>query len=437
MVMHQIGWLVLGVVVLAGCGGGTADATDATDTTDATTKIWESAFTPGLEMRGELRIVRLKGTPYEMGRQHAEFLRDEIIEGGAFVDSSYLSLLETMSNEYGFVAEAETQSYPDILDECRGMADVLGDQGWPLSRCLTLAYGDVVLAHVEAGQVACSQFVATGDATGGGEMIHGRNLDWSNIEFMLDYPVLFVRHPEGRIPYMTVGFPGSVATYNGMNAAGMVVATNMNSTKNDLDRVGRSEVQLVNELLSSVTSLDEARQAIASTDHTAAVIMVVSDGPQRQAAVAEITANHLAFRELDATGIAFATNHFLEASMQEWGVPGGPTESTTARLRRLEQLLTVGGEDSLHGHIDVAAGVSVLRDTYNPVRDKEYPPTQFDNGNTIANNACIYSMVFAPERRTVYLAQGGFPVPTGTYVGLSLDELLGIDTQTPVPAQVP
>ena len=76
--MHRIGWLVLGVVVLAGCGGGTADATDATDTTDATTKIWESAFTPGLEMRGELRIVRLKGTPYEMGRQHAEFLRDEI-----------------------------------------------------------------------------------------------------------------------------------------------------------------------------------------------------------------------------------------------------------------------------------------------------------------------------------------------------------------------
>jgi len=429
--------LVLAALLMAAvaCGGGADGVSDATDSAELQT--WNSSFEPGIEVRGDVQIVRLKGTPYEMGRQHAEFLREELIEGAAFIDSSYLLLLEQIGEEHGFIAEAEAQSFSDILEECRGLSDVLGNDGWPLSRCLALAYGDIIMASVEAGLLACSQFVAAGTATGGGELIHGRNLDWSNIDFMLKYPVLFVRHPEGKIPYVTVGFPGSVATYNGMNAAGLSLATNMNSTKNDMDRVGRSEVQIVNEILSTASSLDEAKSIVAATDHMAAVIMTMADGDRNVATVAEITATHLAFRDLNSDGVVYATNHFMDPTMVDWGVPAGPEDSSTARYQRLQDLLTPGGEDSVYGSVDVATGVSILRDGHNPITGKDVPSTQFDDGKTIANNACVYSMVFAPKRRTIYLALGGYPVPTGTYKGFSLDELLGNSGLAPEPAEVP
>lgn len=38
--------------------------------------VWESWYEPGVEKRGAVWVLRLKGSFYEMGRQHANLMRD-------------------------------------------------------------------------------------------------------------------------------------------------------------------------------------------------------------------------------------------------------------------------------------------------------------------------------------------------------------------------
>ena len=406
-----------------------------------TQEVWRSNFEPGVERRGRFLILRLKGTPFEMGIQHGTFMREEIREGSAFIDQSQLALLEPLAKTYGFLDDAIAQSYPAIIEECRGMAQVVSDVGWTFERCLALAYGDVILEWLQNGDLSsqsCSQFIVTRGATVSGTMLHGRNLDWDKIDFMLKYPTLIVRHPEGRIPYVVVGFPGNVAPYNGMNAAGISAATNEANSKDDIDRIGRSDVQLLNEVLATATSLADAKALIEETDHMTATIMVVADGRTDSGAVFEMTATHLSQRDLSSDGVVFATNHFIGAETAPHGYVEKPDASTISRFARLKELIAPDGSATLYGQFDPSSSVRVLRDHHNPLTGQDVPRDQFDGGGTIANNGCIYSIVFAPKQRVLWIAAGEVPVPMNPYVGFSLDELLGLENPTlPSPPEIP
>jgi len=418
----------------AGGGGGQPDVGQP-DAVEA----WTSSFTPGVEKRGQFLVVRLKGTPYEMGVQHATFLREQLLEGVQYIEGSELGLLEQVADQWGFTEEAMAQSYPAVADECRGMADVLADKGWTFKRCILLAYGDVILEWVKSGKLsesACSQFVVTRGATADRGMLHGRNLDWDRIEFMVKYPTLLVRHPADRIPYVVVGFPGCVAPYSGMNAAGLSGATNEADSRDDIDRVGRSHPQMLSEVLSTARSLAEAKALIAAADHMTATIMVLADGRSDEAAVFEMTANHRSVRELSKDGVVFATNHFIGEETAPHGYVSSPTASTYSRFERLSELLSPASP--LYGTLDPASAVGILRDHHNPLTGEDAPPDAFDNYGTIANNGCIYSIVFAPKQRVMWVAAGEPPVPLHKYVGFSLDELLGLPgAKAPEPAELP
>jgi hypothetical protein len=91
---------------------------------------------------------------------------------------------------------------------------------------------------------------------------------------------------------------------------------------------------------------------------------------------------------------------------------------------RLSQLLTPGGQDSIHGQIDAEQAIAVLRDRYNPLTQETHPIDLFDGGGSIANNSTLQSVIMLPEERTFYVALGEPPVPYRTFEGFSLDELL-------------
>lgn len=444
--------LVLAAVILPGCGrGGALGGTDATPDPDASEvlpdrssdpaaghdagadatgdpcgpPVWDSWYEPGVEKRGPVWVLRLKGSFYEMGRQHAALMREALIEGVATIESSELGLLEPMMKAMGFLDEAHAQSYDSVFEECRGMADVLGAEGWTLDRCLSLAYGEVFLEHLKAGGPGCSQFVVTGAGTRDGVMVHGRNMDWDRIEYLLKYPVVIVRHPEGRIPYAVVGFPGCVAPYNGINAAGLSVASNEANSDNDLDRVGRSHVQMIAEVLGTATGIAEARAFLEAQDHMTAEILVVADGAHDTAAVFEMSASHLGVREMGEDRVVFATNHFVDPAMVPYHLAYGPGKSSMTRYQRLGQLLLPGGEETRYGTFDPAQAVRVLRDRHNPYTGEDAAVDLFDGAGTIANNGNIWSIVFVPGRGEFYAAAGPVPVPMNPYVGFSMDELLG------------
>ncbi len=449
--------------ILAGCSGSSSDPVDRVDAVDAVEAVEVvdavdtidavdavelheafdpalTSYTPGVEVRGNVKILRLKGTPYEMGRQHAQFLHDELVEGAQFLQTDPdFSLLEPLAVENGYIDEATAQSYEAIREECRGMADVAGAEGWTYERCIALAWGDVILENVGLGSISCSQFIATGAATGGGEMVHGRNLDWDKIDFLLQHPTLIVRHPTGKIPYVVVGFPGNVATYNGINAAGISCGSNQNHAKpEELGRAGRSEIQMLNEILANATSLADIEAFFATEERTVGNNLVFADGDHDTGAVFEMTKYHLAQRKMDATGVVFATNHYIVPDMVQYGVEVPAGKSTRSRFARLEELLLPDGRETLYGTLDLASAVTVLRDRYNPLTMVTAPEDAFDDQGTIANNGCVYSIVFAPKRRAFWLASGDLPIPMNPYQGFTLDELFGDpDAPAPDPAQIP
>lgn len=398
-------------------------------------------FEVGREEQGHIHVVRLAGTPYEMGLQHGELLADGLAEGVEFVETDqFFSLALALAQAEGFVEEAEQNSYPEIYDTCRGMAEAArraGVPGWTIDKCLLLAYGEVLIEHLSTQLGGgCSQFVARGPATVDGKLIHARNLDWGDISYMIDHPTVFVRRPEGQIPWVMIGFPGAVAPYSGISGA-LSIASDENDALSDIDRSGSSHQQMMLRIFQEQDSLAGAQAFLESQDHLTAESFMVTDYAEQTAAVFEMTANHMGIRRLEQDGVIWMTNHFVHPDMAELHRPTFDGDSTKNRFMRLEQLLSPGGQDSLYGQLDVAAAVSVLRDTYNPHTGVTHPPGLFDGGASIANNAALHSMVFVPERRVFYLAAGSIPVPPRSFVGFHLDALLGIDPDArPDPAQI-
>ena len=385
------------------------------------------------EERQGIHVLWLVGTPYQMGYQQGRLMARELAEGVEFLQNDPMfSLFLPLARSQGLTEDARSYSYPEVVEECRGMAEgaaTAGVDGWTEEACLALAYGDVIIAFLnEMLGGGCTQFVAAGTATGGGRMVHGRNMDWDRLSYLIDHPTVIVRRPKEGIPFVSVGFPGNVAPYNGLNAEGLALASNNNGANPELDPNQRGRpghTQMIYQALYKSRTLEQVESFLRSQEHARATILVASDGKSREAAVFEISPSHLAVRRPGKEGLIYATNHFLDPQMDQYdNEPDKPQDSTVCRLERLKQLLEPGGPESLYGKLDLERAVGVLRDRKNGCTGEVYPPEEFDTNGSIANNGAIWSMVFLPEERTLYLAAGQPPVPSHQYLGFSLEELL-------------
>jgi hypothetical protein len=445
--------LITALIGLFGCdsdgddAGPSADTTTAMDTTVTEVEpdvpdgppTWESDFEPDVELRDGVWVLRLKGTPYDMGVQFATLMRDQLIEAVEIMENTdELSLMEPIAKAMGFIEDATEMSYPWAVEECQGMADVLGDEGWTYDRCIMLAWGDVIIEHLQWELNFCTQFVAAGDATADGELVHGRNLDWSDwdaIDFLLGNPTIIVRHPEGRIPTASIGFPGNVTPYTAISMAGLSMASNdADAVKESIDRTGRSHVQMVREVLETQTSLTDAETFILSEDHMVSELLTLADGNAKAAAVFEMTGAAQAVRHLDTNGVVWAVNHFIEEATAAHALPLPPGQSTHQRHDRLSALLGAG-EGSLVGQIDATVATGLLRDRVNPIEQTDCPVDAWKTCVSIGTNGAVHGVVFLPGRRHFYVALGQTPVLSNPFQGYSMYSLLGLED--PAPLDVP
>jgi len=446
--------LVLTLFALAACdsaddGAPAADTTPAADTSMDTAApdtepdvpptgppTWESDFEPDVELRNGVWVLRLKGTPYDMGVQFATLMRDQLIEAVEIMENTQeLSLMEPIAKAMGFIEEATEMSYPWAVEECQGMADVLADEGWTYDRCIMLAWGDVIIEHLQWELNFCTQFVAAGDATVDGELVHGRNLDWSEwdaIDFLLGNPTIIVRHPEGRIPTASIGFPGNVTPYTAISMAGLSMASNdADAVQESIDRTGRSHVQMVREVLETQTSLADAETFILSEDHMVSELLTLADGDAGDAAVFEMTGAAQAVRHLDPNGVVWAVNHFVEEATAAHALELPPGQSTHQRHDRLGALLG-RGDGSLLGQLDVEVAAGLLRDRVNPINQTDCPVDAGKTCVSIGTNGAVHGVVFLPGRRHFYVALGQTPVLSNPFEGYSMYTLLGLEDPAPL-----
>lgn len=437
---------LMALTILAGCGddddddnnsddSGDDDDDDNDDNNDDDT----GPIDPHREVYENFTVVWLTGSPYQMGVQHGELLHDELAAGVDWLNSMHLiDLLIPVAKALGLYDLAMSNSYPDLIEECNGLVDSAGDVGWSMELCMLLNFGDVLVEFLSTGfppatalSPGCTELAARGDATVDGKLYHGRILDWDRIEYLIDYPVIFVRQPSDGIAHTFIGFPGNLSPYSGMNTAGVSVASNEATPLDNSqhDRTGRSHVQLVAQLLKHAHNLDEAKQMVLGLDHMTVELIMVTDGPNKEAAVFEMTSTAVGVRELE-DDVLWATNHFVAPETADLDEdPAG--SSSTLRYDRAQQLLAPDGQDTRYGEIDPEVMIEIMRDRINPYDGTQSPADTFDNNLGLAVNGAIYQIVFDPADLLFWVAAGAIPVPLQPFVGFSLGELLELPGSVP------
>lgn len=392
---------------------------------------------PHVEKISGFNVVWLAGTPYEMGVQHGELLHDTIAEAVKFIEADLtLAAIPMIAKDMGLIDLAEANSYPDILDECRGLVDAAGDTGFTMDYCLVLNFGDVLLEMISHGipdadsGPGCSSVIANGEATGDGRLLHARNLDWGgmNIAIIHQHPVIFVRQPADAIPHMYVGFPLNLSPYTGMNVAGISIGSHEIEPAGPAEQssTGRSHVQMLAQILKQADSLDAVRTFIHDEEHMSAELFSVSDGDSGTGAMFGMTASAIGERQPEE-GLIYATNHFLHPDMQEKDSPS--SNGSLNRVIRLQQLVDKGGEQTYWGTLDETALAMIMRDPIDPSvgvaeTEESLAAKNWDNDGSLGANGPMHFVIFDPARRLFYVNAGTIPLHKQPYTCFSLEELL-------------
>ncbi|GAB4368298.1 MAG: hypothetical protein Kow00121_07330 [Elainellaceae cyanobacterium] len=394
---------------------------------------------PHREDQGNIKVVWLQGTPYEMGYQHGQYLHDEI----ASIGEEVLGVLRFTGKGLALGRFAAKRSYPAIVEECQGLSDATKDIGMTLDACLVLAYGDVyqeIFSYTLPNVLfwdGCSQWVATDDATANGRLYHGSSVDNDNkpIDYIVNNPVVFVRQPNDGLPHVFITYPGVLWPNWGLNAAGITLGldTAHPDSADELTLGGGSNVQIMAQILKTATSFAEAREIMETQPRVRANLIMIADGKSKQAGVFEFTGKSLEVRELQENGVLYMTNHFVLEEMYD-KQPLPPGESSTSRFDRFAQLMEPAGPYSYYGQIDPTVMAQIGRDRVNPYTLQASSFDVFDDDASPGGNGSLRQGIYEPETLRLWVAGGPPPVPENPFVCFSLGEMLGFPNAVPCEA---
>ena len=249
-----------------------------------------------VESREGLRIVHLSGTPYEMGRQHGEALREDVRASVRQVLGYFRSYLRIPGIRAWLVnwwlddAWHQAQPFipPQYLEEFRGLSE---GSGVPMAELYRLH-------AIPDRTYSCSSFAAWGRATAGGRLLHTRNLDWNIRAGIQQFAVVFVVHPTGKHAFVSVGWAGFIGVLSGINDAQLSIGQ-IGAETADATFRGEPMAFLMRQALEEADDVDEAAALIQAAHRTVGVNYVIADAKARRAVALETTHRHARVFEAD------------------------------------------------------------------------------------------------------------------------------------------
>lgn len=138
--------------------------------------------------------------------------------------------------------------------------------------------------------IGCRQFVAWGEATAGGALLHARNLDW------VDYPgkPLHREHtivdvtPEDGHRHVLLTWPGLTGAITGANERGLIVAYNQLPGGNRVGRLAEPTFFVLRRVLRTCADLESAIAAFTKVRPLDDGSIMLSSSKEKAAAVVEI-----------------------------------------------------------------------------------------------------------------------------------------------------
>ena len=229
-----------------------------------------------LEMVDGTRVMYLKGTPEEMGRQQGVLMKKQIhnlvdrILYGVGVGSS----LPKGKWFFGEIEDAQSRLAPFIdpryLREMDAIALATG-----------LEKEEVRLANFFPELFHCSGFALYGEATTGGRMYHGRVLDYLRGMGLEQNAVVMVIQPDKGHAWVNVSYAGFIGSITAMNEKHIAIGEMGGRGEGNWD--GKPMAQLMREVMEKAGTIDEAVDIMRQGPRTCEYYYVISDGKSKRA----------------------------------------------------------------------------------------------------------------------------------------------------------
>ena len=229
-----------------------------------------------LEIIDGTRVLFLKGSPREMGRQQGKLLSDQVhqicehILYGFGIGSSF----EKGKWFFGEIEGAEARLEPFMDKRYLAEMDAIADAAGMDRQEARLANFFPELFH-------CSGFSVWGKATGDGHIYHGRVLDYLKGIGLEQNAVVMVYQPDYGNAWVNLGYAGFIGSVTAMNEKGISIGEMGGRGYGDWD--GKPMAELVREVMEKSNSLDDAVRILRDSPRTCQYYYVISDGKMKQA----------------------------------------------------------------------------------------------------------------------------------------------------------
>lgn len=233
----------------------------------------------------QVKVLHLRGTPYEMGFQHGMLIREDI-------QSLYKKVIGTLKLkvDQDILDEIYDLMAPYIpqeeQEEMRGLAhgaDVpLRVVHWIHAIPGAFEYGKKKRFFKGAVPTSCSNLVAFDLATEKGEIYHLRVLDWARYFHLQTWPVVLVHHPEKGHASVTFSYSGFVGAVTGMNARQLTFGEMGYGNPPGESLEGIPFVFLFRKMMREADSIADIERIIRAAQRTNSYVFVFSDAKQKK-----------------------------------------------------------------------------------------------------------------------------------------------------------
>jgi Acyl-coenzyme A:6-aminopenicillanic acid acyl-transferase len=399
-----------------------------------------ATFGPATHQRIDgLHVLRLKGSFYEMGRQHGHLLAREMREGPlpyyrSFVEKLFgggrfgaLGALSFQALQRTVGARVAATMPEFVLETIRGLADGSGismrevleggtmpdSMVWLASRLMQIRRVGPAMHHRVGLGLGCTSAIAWGGATRDGRLLHARNFDYHGVAAWPRTQAVIFHEPDEGMKYVSVAAAGvALGGITAMNEAGLTLTVHQHMFT-DRVKLGGTPIAVTGDVvMRKAETIDDAARILAEQTPIGCWTYVVTDGKRREVLCHE--ANPYRSARIDRGGAGEPSGTFGYANVYldrelgdtELDLYGSYWRHNRARHERANALLAERA-----GAIDPEAMGAILADIGDgPCRVR----------GSIAMVLTVGSVVFRPEDGTLWVGNGEAPTSHNTFVPFSL-----------------
>lgn len=239
-----------------------------------------------------VKILHLRGTPYEMGFQHGAAMQKEIQEfyGKVIFRIKFLVKEDMMDEIYDLM---DPYIPLEEKEEMRGLAHGAGVPlkvvHWIHSIPEVSEYGQKRNFRRAWKETSCSNIAAFGKATADGKLYSLRVLDWIRELGAQRYPVILVHVPDHGNASVTFTYAGFIGGVSGMNDKQMSFGEMGYGDPPGESLEGMPYIFLFRKLMRESNNLDDAIRIVQSVPRTCSYIYLFTDAkavdPAKKAAL--------------------------------------------------------------------------------------------------------------------------------------------------------